>query len=75
MVFHNFFSKCFISSITKLFSCILIRDPKPYSEPYQTSKMESFAKIVNGFQPLTIFAKRSIIDAGWGFECIYEIFS
>ena len=75
MVFHNFFSKCFISSITKLFSCILIRDPKPYSEPYQTSKMESFAKIVNGFQPLTIFAKSSIIDAGQAFECISEIFS
>ena len=33
-----------------------------YSEPYQTSKMERFAKIVNGFQPLTIFGKRSILD-------------
>ena len=33
-----------------------------YSDPCQTSKMENFAKIVDGFQPLPIFAKRSIID-------------
>ena len=33
-----------------------------YSEPNQTSKMEFFAKIINGFQPLTIFAKRSFVD-------------
>ena len=25
-------------------------------------KMEHFAKIINGFQPFTIFAKRSILD-------------
>ena len=31
-------------------------------EPCQTSKMELFAKRVNGFQPLTIFAKSSILD-------------
>ena len=28
-----------------------------YSEPYQASKMEKFAKQVNGFSPLTIFEK------------------
>ena len=28
-----------------------------YSEPSQTSKMELFAKIGNGFQPLTVFGK------------------
>ena len=27
-----------------------------YSEPCQTSKMELFGKIVNGYDPLTIFA-------------------
>ena len=27
-----------------------------------TSKMESFVIIVNGFQPLTIITKRSILD-------------
>ena len=30
-----------------------------YLEPCKTSKKESFAKIVNGYKPLTIFAKRS----------------
>ena len=33
-----------------------------YSEPNRTSKMGHFAKIVNGFQSLTIFAKSSILD-------------
>ena len=28
----------------------------------KTSKKERFAKIVNGFQPITIFAIRSILD-------------
>ena len=32
-------------------------DSEKYSEPCQTSKMEIFAKIVNGFLFLTIFAK------------------
>ena len=39
-----------------------------YSEPYLTSKMERFAKIVNSFQPLTIFAKRYMSDVGQGPE-------
>ena len=30
-----------------------------YSEPYQSSKAERFAKIVHGLKPLTIFEKRS----------------
>ena len=30
-----------------------------YSELFQTSKIERFAKIINGFLPLTIFVKRS----------------
>ena len=33
-----------------------------YSEPCQISKMEVFAKIVNGFSFLTIFTKNSILD-------------
>ena len=33
------------------------------SEPCQTSKSEErFAIIVNGFQPLTVFVKRTILD-------------
>ena len=31
-----------------------------YSKQWKLSKMELFAKIVNGFQPLTSLAKRSI---------------
>ena len=33
-----------------------------YSETCQTSKMELFAKRVNGWLPLTFFAKNSISD-------------
>ena len=32
-----------------------------YSEPCQTCKMDHFAKIVNGFQPLTVFTKCSFL--------------
>ena len=33
-----------------------------YSEPCEASEEERFAKIVTGFEPLTIFAKRSMLD-------------
>ena len=33
-----------------------------YLAPYRISRMEHFAKVVNGQKPLTIFAKRSILD-------------
>ena len=33
-----------------------------YSEPCQTFKMETFAKIVNGLKPLYVFAKNFILD-------------
>ena len=39
-----------------------------YSGPSQVSKMECFAKIVNSWKSLTIFAKRSILDAWQGSE-------
>ena len=42
-----------------------------YSEPFQTYKMERFAKIVNNFQPLTIFTNRSILDIWEGYEYAY----
>ena len=41
-------------------------ESETHSESSQTSKMERFAKIVNG---LTIFAKRSVLDVGQGSEC------
>ena len=44
-------------------SIILSQSPaEVYSEPYQTCKNELFIKIVNGFQPLTVFAKSSILN-------------
>ena len=40
----------------------VLTSSEAYSEPYQTSRlMEHFDKIVNGFQPLFNFAKRSIV--------------
>ena len=38
-------------------------NPEAYSEPSQTSKLELFAKIVNGYKPLTIFAKLRFLEA------------
>ena len=40
--------------------------PEPYLETYQSFKMECFAKIVNTYMLLTIFAKRSILDVSQG---------
>ena len=41
--------------------------------PCQTSKTECLVKIVNGFYPLTIFAKRSIIDIWMSSEYASDI--
>ena len=41
---------------------------KVYSEGCQPSKVEFFGDVVNSFQPLTIFAKRSILDVWQGSE-------
>ena len=35
-----------------------------YSEPFQASKMEIIANIVNSFLLITIFAKKAILDIG-----------
>ena len=45
-----------------------------YSEPKQTSKMDLLKKIINDWQPLTIFAKNSILDIRLGFDWVYWIF-
>ena len=42
---------------------------KAYSEPCRTSKMKLVVKIVNGFQPLTIFTKCFILDTWLGYKC------
>ena len=41
---------------------------EPYLEPSHTSKMERFAKKVNSWKPLTIFAKRFVWDVWLGSE-------
>ena len=43
-----------------------------YSEPCQISKMELFTKVVNSFHPLTIFAKRCVLDVRQGGEYAFE---
>ena len=37
-------------------------ESEAYSKPCQISKMECFARIFISFQPLTCFAKRSVLD-------------
>ena len=43
---------------------------KAYSESSQTSKIELFAKIFNGFHPLTVSAKNSTLVAWLGSVCV-----
>ena len=59
---HAFRVKLLHSKGTLSHSNNYFSNSEAYSEPYQLSKMERFAKIINGFQPLTIFAKQSILD-------------
>ena len=40
-----------------------------------TSKMERFVIIVNGFQPLTIITKRSILDAAAALDPPLKIYA
>ena len=37
-------------------------ESEAYSELCQTSKVESFAKIVNGFKKITIFKRNSVLE-------------
>ena len=46
-----------------------------YSEPSQTSKMELFVKIINGWKPLTFLTKSSILDVRPGFDYASTFFS
>ena len=63
--------KCsFVRSNFVLFR--IIRIAEVYSEPSRTSKMELFAKLVLGFQLITIFIKSSILYIRLGFEYAKE---
>ena len=44
-----------------------------YSELCKTFKKKHFEKIIEGFQLLTVFAKRFILDAWQGFEYASEM--
>ena len=61
------------SKIRHLESCPLsVEKVETYSGPCQISTVVIFAKIFNGFQSLTIFAKRFIIDVWQGSEYLFE---
>ena len=79
--FFMFFRWVFTTRFISLYlpgSLILCRIPfaikfpaiflEAYSEACQTSKMELFAKTINGWKSLTIFAKISILDVWQGSE-------
>ena len=46
---------------------VILRDE---SRAAATSKMERFVIIVNGFQPLTIITKHSILDVAAALDCL-----
>ena len=45
-----------------------VRETEASLEPSRTSEIKHFAKIVNSFQPSTIFAKRFILEVQLGFK-------
>ena len=51
-----------------MLSEVLRTSTEAQSEPSQKSKMELFAKVAKGFNPLTIFAKSFILDVRMGSE-------
>ena len=71
-IFRSDFRRgCRVSGYSKL-------DLKDYvektcSESCQTSKMALFAKLVDGWNPLTIFAKSSILDVWQGSENAFDV--
>ena len=61
------------SSYTWHYTGFCLYIPETYTEPCQVSKMGYFAKIVNGFQALTIFYKTLYLDVWQGSKyCKWE---
>ena len=56
------------------FDCIWNEFSKATSEIYQTPNVDLFMKIIDGCQPLRIFAKCSILDVWYGSEYFSLIF-
>ena len=52
--------------------CNFVRSSRNVQSSCQTSEIELFAKIINGGIPLTILAKRVILDLSQGYECASE---
>ena len=71
-LFWSVSSKCIFITLNKL---LVMRrwSLHAYSEASRTSKMELIAKIVNGWKPLTVFAKRFILDVWLGSEYASEV--
>ena len=66
--YHLLRNKNLIKNIGHKLEAYMRGKPETYSQPSQTSKMEVFIKIVNGFQPFTVFIKSSILDIWLGYE-------
>ena len=62
-----------LSLLFNLYSIIKILSTEAHSEACQTCKVELFAKLVTGFQPLNVFAKCSILDVWLSSEYACEI--
>ena len=60
---------CFKFRFRLELECEIFRiSPAAYSERSRTSKMELFSKKVNGYKPLTVLPKSSILDVVLGSE-------
>ena len=64
----HLFSLFLLKAFSCLFSWLFWKLSETYSEPYQTSKLRRFAKIVICQKKSTIFAKYSILHVGQGSE-------
>ena len=43
-----------------------------HSEPFETTKIERFAKIFDSYRPLTVFTKRSILDLWQAYASVLQ---
>ena len=50
-----------------------LSDPEAYPEPYQTSKMDCFVKIVNGLNLVTFFVRHSVLNVWQGSKYISAV--
>ena len=57
-----------VYSFFRSFLRVMIYFSEAYSKTCHTSKMDLFEKTANGFQPITIFTKSSILDVLKSFE-------